>query len=228
MSLARRIQMLRWAKTCGSVIFEDDYDGDFRYLGRPLPALSGMMDAGSVIYAGGFSKTLFPSLRISYVVLPESLVPHFSAALSMTSRYIGVFSQAILAEFLAEGHFGRHVLAMRRLYGERQELLLNLMRAKLAGALDVIPCEVGLNLFASTRPGVSPQYLAAAAVDEGTEVWPISSSIDAGQHSHGVLLGFAAFNEQQTKQGIDRLARALDKLGALQASGCRRGTWSDG
>jgi GntR family transcriptional regulator/MocR family aminotransferase len=103
MSLARRLELLQWARKSGSVIFEDDYDSEYRYSGRPIPCLQGLGDSGLVLYAGSFSKVLFPALRLGYVVVPFDLLPHFAATLSLTCRHAPLIDQLVLSEFISEG-----------------------------------------------------------------------------------------------------------------------------
>lgn len=210
MSLPRRVELLRWAADSDALVFEDDYDGEYRHVGRPLPALQGMDDRGSVIYAGGFSKTLFPALRISYLVIPEQLVDRYATALALTARYTSVMPQAVLTLFLQEGHFGRHLLAMRKLYGERKQCLLGLADTYLGGGLDLVPSEVGLNIFGWLRDGADAAAACAAAGEQGVEAWPATFASDSDAAS-GILLGFAAFNEDQMRRGVQGLARALER-----------------
>ena len=128
----------------GAVIFEDDYDSEFRYSGRPIPAMQGLGDAGLVLYAGSFSKVLFPALRLGYVVLPDTLVERVAAPKSITSRHCPVLEQAVLAEFITEGHFARHVRRMREEYAERLSVLLEEGRRELRGVLELSEVEAGL------------------------------------------------------------------------------------
>ncbi|HEV2643231.1 MAG TPA: PLP-dependent aminotransferase family protein, partial [Candidatus Elarobacter sp.] len=148
MSLPRRLALLEWARVTGAVIFEDDYDSEYRYAGRPMPALQGIDRDGSVIYAGSFSKVLFPSLRLGYVVLPLDLVDHVAATLSITSRHAPTLEQAVVCDFIVEGHFGRHVRRMREVYAERLSVLAECARRELSGLLEIIGVEAGLQTAA--------------------------------------------------------------------------------
>jgi GntR family transcriptional regulator/MocR family aminotransferase len=147
MSLSRRLALLDWARRADAWVVEDDYDSEFRYAGRPLAALQGLDRDGRVIYLGTFSKTLFPSLRLGYLVVPEDLVDSFMAARIVMDRQPSTLTQAVVANFIEEGHFLRHVRRMRTLYSERQEALLRAARRELDGVLDVRPCETGLHLM---------------------------------------------------------------------------------
>ena len=137
MSLARRLELLEWARKSGAMIFEDDYDSEYRYSGPPIPALQGFDRNGLVIFAGSFSKVLFPSLRLGYLVIPPDLIARFAAAISLTTRHAPVLEQAVLCDFITEGHFGRHLRRMREVYAERLSVLLEAAREKLAGLLEI-------------------------------------------------------------------------------------------
>ena len=122
MAMSRREELLKWATANDSWIIEDDYDSEFRYSGRPQPALQGMTDGGNrVIYLGTFSKVLFPSLRLGYMVVPEELVDAFLTARSLSDRHQSTLDQAILTDFIVDGHFMRHIRRSRVAYAERQE-----------------------------------------------------------------------------------------------------------
>src|SRR5207244_1450796 len=146
MSLSRRLALLDWARRAGAWVLEDDYDSEFRYAGRPLAALQGLDQSGRVIYLGTFSKVLFPSLRLGYLVVPPDLVDAFVAARAAIDRQTSTLMQAVVADFINEGHFLRHIRRMRTLYSERQETLLRAAQRDLGGALEVCPCATGLHL----------------------------------------------------------------------------------
>ena len=119
MSLARRLHLLELAEKSDALIFEDDYDSEYRYSERPMPALQGLDRAGRVVYAGTFSKTLFPSIRLGYMVVPTDLISVFRSAKAVTNRHAPVLDQAVLCGFISEGHLGRHLRRMREVYSER-------------------------------------------------------------------------------------------------------------
>ncbi|MDQ3316832.1 MAG: PLP-dependent aminotransferase family protein [Actinomycetota bacterium] len=139
MSLARRLELLRWAGRASAWVLEDDYDSEYRYSGRPLEALQGLDTEGRVIYVGTFSKVLFPSLRLGYLVVPPDLVDAFTAARELSDRQAPALDQAVLARFMAGGHFARHVRRMRSLYAERQAILVEEAGRHLPELLDVPP-----------------------------------------------------------------------------------------
>ena len=189
MSLARRMELLEWARRSGAVIFEDDYDSEFRYSGRPIPAMQGLGDAGLVLYAGSFSKVLFPALRLGYVVLPDTLVERVAALKSITSRHCPVLEQAVLAEFITEGHFARHVRRMREEYAERLSVLLEEGRRELRGVLELSEVEAGLQTVGWLH-GVSADEAVKAARARGVDVTSLASY--GGRGLNGLQLGFAA------------------------------------
>ena len=129
MSLARRLELLAWARNHRAVIIEDDYDSEYRYNGPPLPSLQGLAGDVPVVYCGTFSKVMFPGLRIGYAVLPEALVAPFRRAKWLADRCTPMLEQAALTDFIAEGHLERHIRRMRRLYGERRRVLVESFEA---------------------------------------------------------------------------------------------------
>src|SRR6185503_14845528 len=137
MSLPRRLELLEWARRTEAWIIEDDYDGEFRYGSRPIPSLQGLDGGERVIYTGTFSKVLFPSLRIGYMVVPHDLVEAFIRGRVMTDMHSATIPQAALADFIEQGHFARHVRRMRSLYAERQAYLVDAANAELSGMLEI-------------------------------------------------------------------------------------------
>ncbi|MDQ6692930.1 MAG: PLP-dependent aminotransferase family protein, partial [Chloroflexota bacterium] len=146
MSLRRRLALLDWASRNGAWIIEDDYDSEYRYSGRPLATLQGLDRDGRVIYIGTFSKVLFPGLRLAYLVVPPDMVDPFVAARTYADRASPLQEQAVLADFIQDGHFARHIRRMRELYGERQGLLVETVKVQMAGLLDVTPSPAGMHL----------------------------------------------------------------------------------
>ena len=122
-----------------ALIFEDDYDSEFRYAGRPIPALQGLDRHGVVLYAGSFSKVLFPAVRLGYLVVPNDLVDRFASLKSVLTRHTPPFEQTVLCDFMVDGHFGRHLRRMREVYAARLSVLLECARDKLTGLLDISP-----------------------------------------------------------------------------------------
>jgi DNA-binding transcriptional MocR family regulator len=155
MSLPRRFALLAWARKTGALVFEDDYDSEYRYAGRPIPALQGLDRAGQVVFAGSFSKVLFRSLRLGYLVLPTDLIERFTAARALTHRHPPMLEQMVTCDSITEGHFARHLRRMRQLYAERLSLLMEHARRRLAGLLELSPIEAGLQTIGWLARGIS-------------------------------------------------------------------------
>ncbi|HKH98282.1 MAG TPA: PLP-dependent aminotransferase family protein [Candidatus Sulfotelmatobacter sp.] len=212
MTLPRRLQVLEWARQSGAVIFEDDYDSEFRYSGRPIPALQGLDRSGSVLYAGSFSKVLFPSLRLGYLVAPPDLLERLEAIKSLTSRHTPLLEQLVLSDFIVEGHFGRHLRRMRQVYAERLSVLLKEAKGELTGMLNISNVEAGLQTVGWLCPAISSESAAAAAAQRGVEVTPLNRYSYGKDAPEGLQLGFAAIDAKEIRRGIQGLALALAGL----------------
>jgi GntR family transcriptional regulator/MocR family aminotransferase len=210
MSLARRLKLLDWARKSGALIFEDDYDSEFRYSGRPVPALQGLDRGGHVLFAGSFSKVLFPSLRLGYLVVPSDLVDRFAAAKSVTSRHPPLMEQAVLCDFITAGHFARHLRRMRQVYAGRLSVLLDGARQHLAGLLEVSTVEAGLQTVGWLRTGLDSESAAMAAAARGVEVTPLGRYSRGRLAREGLQLGFAAVDRAEIGRGVRGLATALE------------------
>jgi GntR family transcriptional regulator/MocR family aminotransferase len=210
MSLARRLQLLNWARHSGALIFEDDYDGEYRYSERPVPALHGLDRHGMVLYAGSFSKVLFPALRMGYLVIPADLVGRFEAAKSLTSRHAPLSDQVVLTEFIREGHFGRHLRRMREVYAERLSVLREEAEAKLGGLLRVSNVGAGLQTTGWLEHGMRASSVAAAAAKRNVEVIPLNRYRYQRALPEGLHLGFAAVDTKEIRRGVRELAFALE------------------
>jgi GntR family transcriptional regulator / MocR family aminotransferase len=208
MSLARRMEVLDWARRTGAVVFEDDYDGEFRYSGRPIPAMQGLDESGTVLYAGSFSKVLFPGLRLGYLVSPNGLVDLVAAIKSITSRHCPVFEQVVLSQFMVEGHFARHVRRMREVYAERLSVLLEEGRSVLAGLLELSAVEAGLQTVGWLGNGLESEAAEAAARKRGVDVTSLRGYGD--KKLRGLHLGFAAVRPAEIRRGVRELAIALE------------------
>lgn len=211
MSLPRRLALLEWARATGALLLEDDYDGEYRYAGRPMPALQGLDRHGQVLFTGTFSKVLFPALRLGYLVLPPDLVEPVAALISISTRHAPVLDQAILCDFMVEGHFGRHVRRMRELYAERLGALLENGTRRFAGLLEITGVEAGLQTAGLLAPGLDAEAVAQAARARDVQVTPLGSYRLGGPVPEGLLLGFAAVDTRQIRRGVEDLARALEE-----------------
>jgi GntR family transcriptional regulator/MocR family aminotransferase len=208
MSAGRRLALLRWAAQAGAWVVEDDYDSEFRYDARPLACLQGMDEAGRVVYVGTFSKTLVPAIRLGYLVVPDSLIDAFRAARAAADRHSPTVDQAVLADFLAEGHFGRHVRRMRKLYAERQDALIEAIVA--AGwPAEEAPSAAGMHLVAWLADGMNDEEASERAAAAGVEAAPLSRYAARRPPRGGLLLGWAGYPPAAIREAADRLARAV-------------------
>jgi GntR family transcriptional regulator / MocR family aminotransferase len=210
MSLARRLQLLEWARKSEAVIFEDDYDSEYRYSGRPIPALQGLDDGGLVLYAGSFSKVLFPALRLGYMVIPIDLLDRFEATLSLTVRHAPLLEQLVLTDFITDGHFGRHLRRMREVYAERLSVLLEAAHLRLAGLLEISSVEAGLQTAGWLSGGMNAESAATAAAKLSVDVTPVDRYSLGRVVPQGLQLGFAALDAREIRRGVRDLAIALE------------------
>jgi len=210
MSLSRRLQVLEWARKSGAMIFEDDYDSEYRYSGRPIPAMQGLDRHGLVLYAGSFSKVLFPALRVGYLVVPEDLVERVEAIKSLTTRHAPMLEQLVLHEFVAEGHFARHLRRMREVYAGRLALLVEEAQAQLLGLLEVSTVEAGLQTVGWLARGIRGEKARVMAWKRGVDVTPVSQYASERKAREGLVMGFAAIDAAEIRRGVRELAVALE------------------
>ena len=212
MSLPRRLQLLEWAQRAGATIFEDDYDSEYRYAGRPVPALQQLDSRGSVLFAGSFSKVLFPSLRMGYAVIPSDLVDRFAAAISISTRHAPMLEQMILCDFIAAGHFARHLRRMRQIYSERRSALIEGAKAYWGELLEISGVEAGLQTAAWLSGGMDAEAATVAAAKRKVEIVPVNRYGRNQGLPGGLQLGFAAFDPREIRRGVRELAVALEAL----------------
>jgi GntR family transcriptional regulator/MocR family aminotransferase len=209
MSLRRRLVLLEWARRSGVLIFEDDYDSEYRYAGRPVPAMQGLDRSGVVIFAGSFTAVLFPALRLGYLVVPEEMVDVFAAAESVSTHHPPLLEQAVLCDFITEGHFARHIRRMREIYAERLQVLLESAKEKLSAALEISNVEAGLQTVGWLSRGLSGERIANLAAARDVEVVPLSRYASGRPRREGLILGFAAVDPRELRRGVDELAQLL-------------------
>jgi GntR family transcriptional regulator/MocR family aminotransferase len=213
MSLARRLALLERARADNAWIFEDDYDSEWRYRGRPLAALQGLDGDGRVIYAGSFSKVLFGSLRIGYLVVPAGVLESFLAARATLDDQPSLIAQPALAAFLTEGHFAGYLRRQRRIYRARQERALAAAERHLAGLLEVPPDPGGLHLIGYLAPDLAGRMddreASRRAAARGIAVPPLSDYWIGRPRRQGLMLGYATLPEAAIEPAIVRLAAAL-------------------
>jgi GntR family transcriptional regulator/MocR family aminotransferase len=209
MSLRRRLELLEWARRSGTLIFEDDYDSEYRYSGRPIPALQGLDRSGVVIFAGSFSAVLFPALRLGYLVVPPEMVDVFAAAESVSTHHPPLLEQAVLCDFITEGHFARHIRRMRKLYAERLSVLLDGARVKLGELLEISTVEAGLQTVGWLKGGLRAERVAELAAKRDVEVVPLRRYASGRSRREGLILGFAAVDPRELRRGVEELAGVL-------------------
>lgn len=209
LTLSRRLALLKVASNTGSWIIEDDYDSEFRYVGRPLAALQGLNTEQRVIYVGTLSKVLFPSIRIGYIIAPPDLFDAFVRARSLAGHQSPMLEQAVLADFIGEGHFARHVRRMRAVYANRQQALVRAGRRELDGLLDIRPSDAGMHLIGWLPEGVDDCSVSSAAAACGVEVTPLSAYCIERQKRGALRLGYTGYTPGEIWHGVRRLARAF-------------------
>ena len=213
MSLARRLELLAWAERSGGWIVEDDYDGEYRYSGAPLSPLAALDRNGRVLYVGTFGKVAFPALRLGYLVLPPGLVQAFTRRRAVDVRHSEVSTQAVMAEFMAAGHFQRHIRRMRRAALSRRNALLAGWPDGLPGVGSLPSVAAGLHMTVRVDSLAREQVLLAQAHAAGVEInglssyWLAGASPPADQRA-GLVMGFAAVPEADIAQALARLRQA--------------------
>jgi GntR family transcriptional regulator / MocR family aminotransferase len=212
MSLPRRRALLDWAHRENAWIFEDDYDGAFRFSGRPLAALRSLDSGGHVIYSNTFNKVLFPSLRLAFLIVPSRLVDAVVAAKSVLERFPPVLDQAILCDFIVEGHLGQHMRRMRDLYASRLDCLIRSARTGLSGLLEISPLRGGLQVVGWLPPGVSDVEAWQVAGKHGVDSCPLSLLAIERTLRGGLVLGVASAGDRAIRRGVERLGQALREL----------------
>ena len=205
MSATRRMLLLNWAARSGGWIIEDDYDSEYRFGSRPVAALQGLDSDARVIYVGTFSKVMFPALRLGYVVVPEDLIPAFSAARDASDIFSSTLYQAVMTEFIRDGHFARHIRRMRMLYMERRSALVKAIRVEMGDLLQVIGAEAGMHLAVLLPPGVDDVRVSQKAIQRGVSAMPLSSCYSKPSARGGLILGYGGANTHQIREGVRRL-----------------------
>lgn len=192
MTLARRLHLLNWAQRAGAWIVEDDYDSEYRYDSSPISSLQGLDVNARVIYVGTFSKVMFPSLRIGYIVIPEDLVDRFSAVRLAMDIFPPYLPQEVLADFMHEGHFARHIRRMRNLYSKRREVLIQSLHAEFGELLEVHGAEAGMHLAVTLPEGYRDTEISAKAAEARLYLSPLSPAYVKRKPRQGFILGFGS------------------------------------
>ena len=211
--LSRRLQLLNWASENDAYIVEDDFDGEFRYQGQPLPAMMSLDQNTRVIYVGSFSKVMFPALRLGFMVLPSQLVGPVSDALARTGQRASLIAQPVLAQFILNGGFSTHIRRMRRLYAGRQKALVMAVEKHAQRILEVDPEPGGMHLIARLGKRVAPHLsdidAAKRANDAGISARPLADFFAGRADEQGLVLGYSAFPEDVLDAAVEKLSHAL-------------------
>jgi GntR family transcriptional regulator / MocR family aminotransferase len=212
MPISRRQELLAFAAAVGAVIIEDDYDSEFHYDGRPVAALQGLDDGGSVFYVGTFSKSMFADVRAGYAVVPGSLVDVFEKAQRHSGQIVPAPLQNALAEFIADGHFAAHLRKMTRLYRGRRDRLVQALGAAAGDTLNIVPPAGGMQLLAYLDPRRDDVEIAHRLAKAGATARPLSPHFTGAITDRGLLFGFAAWNEREIDAGAAIVGRVIRKL----------------
>ncbi len=205
LSLQRRLALIDYAKRTRCWIVEDDYDSEFLYDSRPTPSLQGLDDGARVIYVGTFSKTLYPSLRIAYAVLPEALVQPMVTVRSVYDGHVAQLAQAVTADFMVQGHFAAHLRLMRQLYRSRRDLLLELIAHRLPWA-QPLNCSGGLQLSVSL-PQSTELHLTRKANEHGIATPSLSALYNGTTANDGWIFGFSALQPREIEDAVAALSK---------------------
>ncbi len=204
MPISRRLELLKWAEERAAFIIEDDYDGEFRYKGKPIPSLQGLDTNGTVIYLGTFSKSLIPSLRISYLVLPTTLMKKYQQKLTIYKQTVSRLHQETLFHFMDQGHWQRHLNKMRTLYRKKQFALLEAIKKYLGDQVKVIGEKSGLHILIKVQNGMSEAELIAKAEEMNVKVYPTSIYYEHPNPTNTpeILLGYGGLQQTEIEEGI--------------------------
>ena len=209
MSASRRLQLLDWAQNMGYWIIEDDYDSEYRYESLPIASLQGLDANARVIYIGTFSKVLFPSLRLGYLVIPSDLVDRFLTIRRAMDLGPSTFYQEVLADFIDEGHFARHIRRMRVLYRERRSALVDSLSKELGSMVEVLGDQAGMHLAVTLPNGSRDREIAQLAAGQGLWIWPLSPSYLGKVARPGFILGFGSTAVEEVPRAVRQLRSLL-------------------
>ncbi len=209
MSASRRFQLLEWAQATGSWIIEDDYDSEYRYESLPIASLQGLDASARVIYVGTFSKVLFPALRLGYIVIPPDLIEAFLTVRWAMDLGPPSFHQEVLADFIGEGHFARHIRRMRVLYRERRSALVDSIREELGTMVEVLGGEAGMHLTVTLPNQIHDLEIAERAARENLWLWPLSPNYLGEATRSGFVLGFGGTEVAEIPGAVRKLRGLL-------------------
>lgn len=216
LSLPRRLSLLTWAQQTGTLILEDDYDSEFRYGERPIPALQGLDQSNSVIYIGTFSKILFPSLRVGYLVVPPALISVVSRAKWLCDRQSPLLEQYALTDFIVEGHLERHIRRMRHRYDQRRQILIQALCHYLGSHVTILGENAGIHLMIRIDTDLPDEVVIQRAGVKGVGLIGAEGYYLTTPKTGEFILGYAQLEECQIEQGIQQLAQVLqDELSSF-------------
>ncbi|MEN1986865.1 PLP-dependent aminotransferase family protein [Paenibacillus hubeiensis] len=210
MPISRRLELIEWAKNNDGYVIEDDYDSEFRYEGRPIPSLHSLDMHGNTVYLGTFSKLLMPSIRISFMVLPEKLLGTYNERYAGYKQTVSKLDQHTLEMFMESGEWSKHLNKARNIYKKRHHALLTAIKDYMKDSVQIIGSASGLHLVLEPRNGMTEEELIAAAQHNGVLIYPMSAFYEKKHHSGNaqVLLGFGGLNEERIREGVSLLCEA--------------------
>lgn len=213
MPISRRMELLKWATEVDGYIIEDDYDSEYRYKGKPIPSLQGLDANGNVIYLGTFSKSLIPSIRLSYLVLPSKLLSKYEEHFSIYKQTVSRLHQHTLSRFMNEGHWFNHLNKMRTLYRKKQNTLIQAIKTHLGEYVEIIGEKSGLHLILKVNNGMTEEELTCLAMKVGVKVYPLSTyfAIPVEEDEPKVLLGFGGLSVAEIEKGVQLLGEVWCK-----------------
>ena len=211
LSLPRRLELLAWAQQNSAMIIEDDYDSEYRYGDRPIPALQGLAQTDLVLYIGTFSKVLFPSLRIGYLVLPPSLISLFARAKWLSDRSLPSLEQQVLTDFIEQGHIDRHIRKMRSLYDLRRQALVQGLKANFGEKAKILGEKAGLHLMVRLQTHLTDEEIIQRAARVGVGMMSAQPSYLNANCAGEFIFGYSELRQEQIQQGISRVAQVLTK-----------------
>jgi GntR family transcriptional regulator / MocR family aminotransferase len=209
MSASRRLQLLDWAHNTCAWIIEDDYDSEYRYQSIPIASLQGLDRGSRVIYIGTFSKTLFPSLRLGYMVIPADLIDRFAAVRRAADLCPPHLHQAAVADFINEGHFARHIRKTRLVYSERRSALVDALHGEFGARLEILGAEAGMHLVMTLPTKSNDRQISARAARENLWLWPLSTAYLGNHVRQGLILGFGSTKATEMPAAVSRLSKVL-------------------
>lgn len=212
LSLPRRLELLAWAAKTEAFIIEDDYDSEYRYGDRPIPALQGLDKSESVLYIGTFSKVLFPSLRIGYLVIPQNLVPIFSRAKWLSDRHLPILEQQVLTDFITEGHLERHIRKMRSIYDYRRQTLAEAIKYHFGDKATILGDKAGLHIMVRLKTHLDDNEIIQRAAKAGVAMMSASTHYLQPKSCGEFIFGYGELNEHQLLEGIRRIAELWEPI----------------